>query len=82
MPASNKKYRFFSAASISPVPENRLGERVRHYAARHPEVSREQFLLTRSGERSISSSEEAERNRQVLARKDKIAIRRLTSGRV
>jgi hypothetical protein len=45
MAAVNRNDRCPSARSNPTPPVNRLAERVRHYFHRHPEVSREEFLL-------------------------------------
>ena len=44
MVALNKNWRPFTASDPVP-PAGRLAERVQNYFARHPEVSREEFLL-------------------------------------
>ena len=45
MAAANRNDRFPSARFNPTPPINRLAERVRHYFDRHPEASREEFLL-------------------------------------
>ena len=45
MVAINKHWRFSPTAPNPVPPAGRLAERVRRYFARHPEVSREEFLL-------------------------------------
>ena len=49
MVASNRTFRFSPAARSSFAPANWVMERVHHYFARHPEVSREDFLLDAVG---------------------------------
>src|SRR5262245_38763008 len=49
MVALNKSWRPQAVASDPIPPASRLAERVRNYFARHPEVSREEFLLDAVG---------------------------------
>jgi hypothetical protein len=57
--AANPNYRFPPAPPNSVPPAKRLAERVRHYFDRHPEVSREEFLLD-AVRRELNSREHEE----------------------
>ena len=60
MPTANSNDRFPSAGSKPAPPGNELTERVRHYFDRHPEVSRDEFLL-KALSREIDRREQREK---------------------
>jgi hypothetical protein len=49
----NRNWRLSPAAANPAPPVNRLAERARHYFARHPEVSPQEFLLDALGRELI-----------------------------
>src|SRR5262245_37364142 len=67
MVALNRNWRLSSAAADPIPPASRLAERVRNYFARHPEVSREEFLLDAVG-RELTLRDRPETNPEPTVR--------------